>query len=104
MEATVWTHHRVKELLENEYVLITLYVDDKTPLEKPYTVEENGKTRRIRSIGDQWSYLQRVKFGANAQPFYVMLNTKGEPINHAFTFDENPENFIRWLERENNEK
>ena len=104
MEATVWTHHRVKELLENEYVLITLYVDDKTPLEKPYTVEENGKTRRIRSIGDQWSYLQRVKFGANAQPFYVMLNTKGEPINHAFTFDEKPENFIRWLERENNEK
>jgi thiol:disulfide interchange protein DsbD len=100
MEATVWTHHRVKELLENDYVLITLFVDDKTPLDEPYTVEENGKTRKIRTIGDKWSYLQRVRFGYNAQPFYVMLNTQGEPINHSYTFDEKPENFIRWLERE----
>jgi len=99
MEATVWTHHRVKDLLENDYVLITLYVDDKTPLDEPYVVEENAKTRRIRTVGDQWSYLQRVKFGANAQPFYVMLNTQGEPINHSYSFDENPENFIRWLEK-----
>jgi thiol:disulfide interchange protein DsbD len=100
MEATVWTHHRVKELLENDYVLITLFVDDKTPLDEPYTVVENGKTRKIRTIGDKWSYLQRVRFGYNAQPFYVMLNTQGEPINHSYTFDEKPENFIRWLERE----
>ena len=103
MEATVWTHHRVKELLENDYVLITLFVDDKTPLDEPYTVEENGKTRRIRSIGDKWSYLQRVKFGANAQPFYVMLNTRGEPVNHSYSFDESPEKFIRWLEKNKTE-
>ena len=103
MEATVWTHHRVKELLENDYVLITLFVDDKTPLDEPYTVEENGKTRRIRSIGDKWSYLQRVKFGANAQPFYVMLNTRGEPVNHSYSFDESPEKFIRWLENNKTE-
>jgi len=100
MEATVWTHPRVKELLEKEYVLITLYVDDKTSLENPYTVEENGRIRNIRTVGDQWSYLQRVKFGANAQPYYVMLDNKGLPINSAYTFDENPDNFIRWLERD----
>ncbi len=98
MEATVWTHPKVKELLETEYVLITLFVDDKTPLEQPFTVEENGKTRNIRNVGDKWSYLQRVKFGANAQPYYVMLDNAGLPINSPFTFDENPENFIRWLE------
>jgi len=98
MEASVWTHPKVKGLLENEYVLITLFVDDKTPLKNPYSVEENGKTRTIKTIGDKWSYLQRVKFGANAQPFYVMLNNQGLPLNSPFTFDENPDNFIKWLE------
>jgi thiol:disulfide interchange protein DsbD len=98
MEASVWTHPKVKTLLEEDYVLITLFVDDKTPLKNPYTIEENGKTRTIKTIGDKWSYLQRVKFGANAQPFYVMLNNQGLPLNSPFTFDENPENFIRWLE------
>lgn len=100
MEASVWTHPRVKELLENDYVLITLFVDDKTPLDNPYTIEENGKTRNIRTVGDKWSYLQRVKFGANAQPYYVMLDNNGIPLSSPFTFDENPDNFIRWLERE----
>lgn len=99
MEASVWTHPRVKELLEKDYVLITLFVDDKTALEEPYTIEENGKTRRIRSIGDKWSYLQRVKFGANAQPFYVILDEQAQPLNGPFTFDENPQNFIDWLEK-----
>ncbi|MEA4935606.1 MAG: cytochrome c biogenesis protein CcdA [Paludibacter sp.] len=98
MEASVWTHPKVKGLLENDYVLITLFVDDKTLLKNPYTVEENGKTRTIKTIGDKWSYLQRVKFGANAQPFYVMLNNQGLPLNSPFTFDENPDNFIKWLE------
>ncbi len=100
MEASVWTHPRVKELLENDYVLITLFVDDKTPLDNPYTIEENDKTRNIRTVGDKWSYLQRVKFGANAQPYYVMLDNNGIPLSSPFTFDENPDNFIRWLERE----
>jgi len=101
MEAAVWSHPRVKELLENDFVLITLFVDDKTPLLKPYEVEENGKIRKIRTIGDKWSYLQRVKFGANAQPFYVMLDNEGKPLNSSFSFDENPDNFISWLERKN---
>jgi thiol:disulfide interchange protein DsbD len=60
---------------------------------------ENGKTRLIETIGDKWSYLQRVKFGANAQPFYVMLNDKGEPLNKAYTFDESVENFLNWLDK-----
>ena len=100
-EASVWTHPRVKELLEEDFVLITVFVDDKTALAQPYEVEENGKTRKIRSIGDKWSYLQRVKFGSNSQPFYVMLDSEGKPLNSSFSFDENPDNFIRWLERKN---
>ncbi len=99
MEASVWTHPKVKEMLENNYVLITLFVDDKTSLEEPYTVEENGKIRKIRTVGDRWSYLQRYKFGSNAQPFYVMLDTHGNPINNAYTFDESTENFIDWLSK-----
>lgn len=99
MEASVWTDPRVKNLLENDYILISLYVDDKTPLAKPYEVVENGRTRKIKTIGDKWSYLQRYKFGANAQPFYVMLDNTGKPLNKSFVFDENPDNFVNWLER-----
>lgn len=99
MEASVWTNENVKDKLENDVVLISLFVDDKTALKTPFEVTENGKTRRIETIGDKWSYLQRVKFGANAQPFYVMLNEKGLPLRKAFSFDENPENFLKWLEK-----
>lgn len=98
MEASVWTHPKVKDLLEKKYVLITLFVDDKTALPEPYQITENGKIRTVRTVGDKWSYLQRSKFGANAQPFYVMLDNRGMPINKPFTFDENPQNFIDWLE------
>lgn len=97
MEASVWTDPAVKEKFEKDFVLISLFVDDKTALQTPYEVTENGKTRTIRTIGDKWSYLQRVKFGANAQPFYVMLNTNGTPIHKAYTFDESPSNFLKWL-------
>ncbi len=99
MEAAVWTNATVKDKLENDFVLISLFVDDKTALKEPYTVEENGKIRKIKTIGDKWSYLQRVKFGANAQPFYVMLNAEGKPLNTSYAFDENPENFIQWLNK-----
>lgn len=99
MEASVWTDPRVKDMLENEYVLITLFVDDKTALTEPYEVEENGKTRKIKTIGDKWSYLQRIKFGANAQPFYVMLDNEGKPLNTSYSFDENPDNFVNWLKK-----
>ena len=99
MEASVWTDPTVKNLLKNDFVLISLFVDDKTPLAKPYEVTENGKIYNIETVGDKWSYLQRTKFGANAQPFYVMLDNNGKPLNKAFAFDENPANFVKWLER-----
>jgi len=99
MEAAVWTDPRVKDLLKNDFVLVSLFVDDKTELSKPYEVQDNGRTWSIVTIGDKWSYLQRVKFGANAQPFYVMLNNEGKPLNKPFTFDENPSHFVKWLKR-----
>ena len=71
MEAAVWTDPKVSDLINNDYVLITLYVDNKTPLTEPVKIVENGTERTLRTVGDKWSYLQRVKFGANAQPFYV---------------------------------
>ena len=99
MEASVWTDPRVKDLLEKDFVLISVFVDDKTALNKPYEITENGRTRTISTIGDKWSYLQRTKFGANAQPFYVVLNNEGKPLNKSFSFDEDADNFIAWLEK-----
>jgi thiol:disulfide interchange protein DsbD len=100
MEASVWTDPEVKKLLSHNFVLISLYVDDKTPLENPFKVYENNKLSEIKTIGDKWSYLQRSKFGANAQPYYVMIDNQGKPLNRPFTFDENPTNFIKWLNKE----
>ena len=99
MEASVWTDPTVKEILKKDFVLISLYVDDKTSLAKPYDVKENGRTNTIETIGDKWSYLQRYKFGANAQPFYVMLDNNGNPLNKSYTFNQNPVDFIKWLKR-----
>jgi thiol:disulfide interchange protein len=99
MEASVWTDPQVSRLLKNDFVLISLFVDDKTALEKTFEVYENGRNRTIATVGDKWSYLQRTKFGANAQPFYVMLDNAGKPLNKSFSFDENPINFVNWLER-----
>ena len=79
MEAAVWTDPKVSDLINNDYVLITLYVDNKTPLTEPVKIVENGTERTLRTVGDKWSYLQRVKFGANAQPFYVLLDNQGKP-------------------------
>lgn len=97
MEASVWIDPRVKNMLDNDFVLISLWVDDKTPLKTPYEVTENSKTVRIKTIGDKWSYLQRMKFGANAQPYYVILDNKGNPITKKYTFNENIEKFLEWL-------
>ncbi|MDL2290052.1 thioredoxin family protein [Paludibacteraceae bacterium OttesenSCG-928-F17] len=97
MEAKVWTDQHVKDILENDYVLITLFVDDKESLANPFEVEENGRTRKIKTIGDKWSYLQRSKFGANAQPFYVILDNDGKPMNKSYAFDEDPQKFLNWL-------
>lgn len=98
MEASVWTDPKVKQLLENDYVLITLMVDDKTKLPQPIEIQENGKTRKLKTIGDKWSYLQRSKFGANAQPFYILLNDEGQPLGPSYAFDENVSKYIQFLQ------
>ena len=97
MEAAVWTDDKVKNLMENEYVLITLYVDDKTLLPEIIEVEENGQKRKLRTLGDKWSYLQRTKFGANAQPFYVLIDNAGRPLNSSYSYDEDIDKYVDFL-------
>lgn len=98
MEASVWTDPKVKQILENDYVLITLMVDDKTKLPKPIEIEEHGKVRKLKTIGDKWSYLQRSKFGANAQPFYILLNDEGQPLGPSYAFNEDVSKYIQFLQ------
>lgn len=98
MEASVWTDPKVKQVLENDYVLITLMVDDKTKLPQPIEIQENGKTRKLKTIGDKWSYLQRSKFGSNAQPFYILLNDEGQPLGPSYAFNEDVSKYIQFLQ------
>ncbi|HBG39941.1 cytochrome c biogenesis protein CcdA [Limibacterium fermenti] len=98
MEASVWTDPRVKDMLDNGYVLITLMVDDKERLPEVIEVNENGRTTKLKTIGDKWSYLQRHKFGANAQPYYIALNNQGQPIGPSYAYDENVDKYIQFLQ------
>lgn len=97
MEASVWTDPRVKYILENDYVLITLMVDDKEKLPEVIEVEENGKMTKLKTIGDKWSYLQRHKFGTNSQPYYVLLDNAGNPIGPSYAYDENVDKYLKFL-------
>lgn len=97
MEAAVWTDAQVADLLNNKYVLISLYVDDKTPLPEPVKVVENGTERTLRTVGDKWSYLQRVKFGANTQPFYVLLDNEGKPLGGSRSYDKSISEYVDFL-------
>lgn len=99
MEASVWTDPAVASLLSGRFVVVSLYTDDKTPLPRPLVVRIMGKNRTLRSVGDKWSCLQQVKFGANAQPFYVAVNAKGEPLAGSYAYDENPLHFKKFLEK-----
>ena len=98
MEAAVWTNNQVRNLIDKDYVLISLYVDDKTPLPETIEVQENGKTTKLRTVGDRWSYLQRTKFGANAQPFYVLLDGNGDPLTVSRSYDENVGAYLNFLQ------
>ena len=98
MELSVWTDPKVNKLLNEDYVLITLYVDDKAKLPEPVKVTENGTERTLRTVGDKWSYLQRSKFGANAQPFYVLLDNEGQPLNKSYSYDEDIQKYVDFLE------
>ena len=99
MEASVWTDPTVADKLTKDYVLISLYVDDKTPLPEPMEVVFNGEKRTLRTVGDKWSYLQASKFGANAQPFYVPVDNEGNPLNAAFSFKEDVNAYLDFLNK-----
>ena len=99
MEAAVWTDPQVSDLMREKYVLITLYVDEKTPLPEKLVVEENGAEVTLRTVGDRWSYLQRSKFGANAQPFYVLLDNEGYPLTASYSYNEDVAAYRSFLEK-----
>ena len=99
MEAAVWTDPRVAEIMNDKYVLITLYVDEKTPLSETVIVNENGTENKLRTVGDRWSFLQRSKFGANAQPFYVLLDNEGQPLNKSYSYNEDISAYLDFLQK-----
>lgn len=97
MEANVFADPAAKDVMDNEYVLIQLYVDDKTKLAEPVVVKVSGEEQKLRTVGDKWAYLQSQKFGANAQPFYVLLDNDGMPLEKAYSYDEDVKRFVQWL-------
>ncbi len=97
MEAAVFTDQTVAEIMTKDYVLIQLYVDEKTKLAEPIEVVDNGTPRKLRTIGDKWSYLQSSKFGATAQPFYVLLDNEGNPLEKSYSYKEDIDEYLKWL-------
>ena len=97
MEMAVWHDAKVRELLMRDFVLISLYVDDKTRLPEPVEVTVGGKKRTLRTVGDRWSYLQEMKFGANTQPQYVALDNEGHALNHSVSYDEDINRYVNFL-------
>ena len=100
MEAAVWTDPQVAEMLNDKYILVSLYVDDRTPLDKNIEVKmPNGEKKTLRTIGDKWSYLQETKYGYLAQPFYVPVNAKGEPLAEPFAYKEDIPAYLQFLQK-----
>lgn len=100
MEAAVWTDPRVADKLMNDYVLISLYVDDKTPLPAPVEVtDRQGNKKTLRTVGAKWSWLQSQRFGANAQPFYVLLDNNGRPLTGSRAYDEDIQGYLDFLDQ-----
>ena len=99
MESSVFVEDKVRDILDSEYVMVTLYVDDKTYLPSPMVVEENGREVTLKTYGDKWSYLQRYKFGANAQPYYILLSPEGRPLASPYGYDEDVEKFVEFLNK-----
>ena len=100
MEAAVWTDPTVADMLTDDFVLISLYVDDKTPLAEPLEViTSQDETKILRTVGAKWSWLQSQKFGANAQPFYVMLDNNGKPLSASRAYDEDVNGYINFLKQ-----
>lgn len=99
MEASVWTNPEVAKMLNEDYVLVSLFVDDKTPLDKEETVTENGQERTLRTVGDKWSYLQRSKYKANTQPFYVLTDNDGNQLGDTRSYNEDIPAYIDFLKK-----
>lgn len=98
MEGAVFDTEEVEDVIKENFVLIKLMVDDKTKLPQPMEVTENGKKVKLTTVGDKWSYLQRMKFMANSQPYYVMLDNEGKPLDGPTYYDEDAAKFVEWLE------
>lgn len=97
MEGAVFDNQEVRSILNDDFIIITLMVDDKQPLSSPLMVEENGRKVKLETVGDKWSYLQRTKFAANVQPYYVILGHDGQPLSQPYFYDENVPKFVEWL-------
>ena len=98
MEAAVWEKPQVSKLMQEDFVVISLYVDEKERLPENITVKENGEERTLRTVGDKWSYLQMSRFGAQTQPFYVLVDNEGNPLTRSYSYDEDVDKFVQFLE------
>ncbi len=98
MEAAVFDTPQVEKVIKENFVLIKLMVDDKTKLSEPFEVQENGKVEKLETVGEKWSYLQRHKFQSNSQPYYIIIDNKGEALTAPTFYDENVSKFVQWLE------
>ena len=99
MEASVWSDDRVIDIMRDDYIVASLYVDDRTPLAEPFEVDINGKMVMLETVGDKWTYLQGHRFGANAQPFYVLVDGEGEPLCGSYSFNLDVDAYIDFLEK-----
>lgn len=100
MEASVWTDPQVADILNNDYILISLYVDDKRLLAKTMEVTlPDGTRKTLRTIGDKWSYLQQSKFGALVQPFYVPVDAQGNVLGGSFSYKEDVGEYVEFLKK-----
>jgi thiol:disulfide interchange protein DsbD len=98
METAVWTDPRVKSMLDNDFVLITLMCDEKQSLPQPQTVEDSeGNVVKLKTVGDKWSFLQAHKFGGVSQPFYVIVDTRGNPLAPARAYNKNVEEYLKFM-------
>ena len=98
MDATVLVDEKVKGLIDNDFIYITLMTDERAKLPEIMEVDENGRNTKLKTVGDKWSYLQRHKFGAQSQPYYVILDHSGKPVAPSHAFDENITNYVNFLE------
>ena len=106
MEAAVWTDPEIADILKEKFILVSLYVDDRTPLDQPFETDIDGKRITLRTKGQLWSFLQSYKFGANTQPFYIPVTSDGKPLNHSYSYNEDVDKYKAFLLKaiENNKK